>query len=160
MAQREKKPVGQKAKIVAAIFLVVLLFPLIAPVLLVVFLYRAVLYLAIWLTWLPMGKDVLLVYSDSPIWRDYMTNEIMPLVQDRAIVLNWSERKTWSSWSLAVRAHRIFGGEREFNPLVILFRPFRFAKTLRFWPAFKESKHGHPEAVFALREELVRNLID
>ena len=42
--------------------------------------YRALLYLLVWALWLPKGKDVLLVYSDSPIWHEYMTTQILPLV--------------------------------------------------------------------------------
>jgi hypothetical protein len=79
----------------AAFFVPLLLLTL--PVLLVcaVFyrMYRITLYLLIWLLWLRNGKDVLVVYSDSPIWHEYMTTQILPLVQQRAVVLNWSERK-------------------------------------------------------------------
>jgi hypothetical protein len=60
------------------------------------------LYLLVWALWLPRGKDVLLVYWDSPIWHEYVTTQILPLVQDRAVVLNWSERKKWSHRSLGV----------------------------------------------------------
>ena len=37
-----------------------------------------------------------------------------------------------------------FGGYREFNPLAIVFRPFRFTRKFRFWKAFRDYKHGHP----------------
>ena len=66
-----------------------LFFPVILPYVLIVFilylLHRTTLYFLIWLLWLPKGKDVLLVYSDSPIWHDYMlmATEGMP-VQDFA----------------------------------------------------------------------------
>ncbi len=150
--------VGQRTKIVVLLPIILLLLPIIGPVLLLLFLYRTILYTLIWLSWLPRGKDVLLVYSDSPIWHDYMVDEIMPMVRDRAVVLNWSERKKWSRWSLAVWVHRAFGGERNFNPLVVVFRPFRLAKTLRFWSAFKDWKHGDPHPLNALRQELERSL--
>jgi|SRR5271163_2833017 len=39
-------------------------------------------YFAIWVFWLTGGKDVLFVYSDSPIWRDYMLAEMLPLVKN------------------------------------------------------------------------------
>ncbi|MBI4189629.1 MAG: hypothetical protein HY525_03725 [Betaproteobacteria bacterium] len=132
---------------------VVLLFAI--PILILFFTYRLSLYFLIWLVWLPRGRDVLVVYSDSPIWRDYMTGRIIPLVQERAVVLNWSERRKWPSWSLAVRGFKAFGGEREFNPLVVLFRPFCTARIFRFWPAFKDWKHGHPEAVEKLQRDLM-----
>lgn len=75
-----------------------LLLPVILPVAVVAFglffLYRITLYLLIWTLWLPRGKDILLVYSDSPIWQGYMASEVLPLVQERAVVLNWSQRSS------------------------------------------------------------------
>ena len=50
---------------------------------------------------------------------------------------------------------RHFGGHREFNPLVVLFRPFRLAKVFRFWLAFKDWKHGYREPVERLRQDLL-----
>jgi hypothetical protein len=93
------------------------------------------------------GKDMLLVYSD-------MTTQILPLVKERAVVLNWSERKKWPKYSLSVIAFRAIGGRRNFNPLVVYFRPFRHAKLFRFWSAFKDSKHGDIDPVERLRREL------
>jgi hypothetical protein len=83
-----------------------------------------------------------------------MAQEIIPLLESRAVVLNWSERRRWPKSSLAVHIFRSFGGGREFNPMVVLFRPFRVAVVLRFWSAFKEWKHGQATAVDSLRREL------
>jgi hypothetical protein len=75
-----------------AVGLVVIL-PIVLPLALIALTlglaHRAALYVLIWVLWLPRGRDVLLVYSDSPIWRDYMTTQVLPLVQPRAFVLNW-----------------------------------------------------------------------
>jgi hypothetical protein len=50
--------------------------PIIAPLVIVAlvlyFLNRIVIYLLVWVLWLPNGKDVLYVSSDSPIWKEYM----------------------------------------------------------------------------------------
>lgn len=139
-----------------------LLLPVILPLAVVAlglfFLYRITLYLLIWTLWLPRGKDILLVYSDSPIWHGYMASEVLPLVQERAVVLNWSQRNSWQKWSLGVAVFRHFGGRREFNPLVILFPPVRSARIFRFWPAFKDWKHGDREPVKCLRRELLAAL--
>ena len=116
--------------------------------------YRIALYLLVWALWLPRGKDILLVYSDSPIWREYVLSKILPLVQERAVVLNWSERSKWSRWSFPVHLFRAFGGYREFNPLVVLFCPFRRARSFRFWLPFKDWKRGYREPVERLRQEL------
>jgi hypothetical protein len=139
--------------------LVVLLLPLVLPLALLALtlatLHRGTLWLLIRLLWLPRGKDVLLVYSDSPIWHDYMANEILPLVGERAIVLNWSERRKWRWLSLTAHAFRSYGGRRQYNPMVVLFRPMGPARVFRFWPAFQDHKHGHPEPLQRMRNELL-----
>ncbi len=123
------------------------------------FVIRLVLvYVLVWLTWLPRGKNVLLVYSDSPIWKEYMTGEILPLVRERAVILNWSERTQWKRFSLGVQVFRALGGDREFNPLVVVFRRLQNARKFRFWRPFKAWKHGDKEPVERLRQELLNEL--
>lgn len=151
--QKRNSRLELRNNLLLAVFL-----PIILPLLLVAvtlfFLYRTTLYLLVWTLWLPRGKDVLFVCSDSPIWGEHMASEILPLVQKRAVVLNWSQRKSWRKWSLPVRIFYHFGGDREFNPLVVLFRPARRAKVFRFWRAFKDWKHGRTEAVGLLVQNL------
>ena len=156
---RVKQSVTQRVKNAA---LVVMILPLVLPLAIIAItlhlLYRVVLYLLVWSLWLPKGKDILLVFSDSPIWHEYMTTEVLPVVQDRAVVLNWSERKTWDRWSLAVAVFRHFGGVREFNPMILLFRPFHAARAFRFWEAFKAWKRGYGGHVDRLRQDLLSAL--
>jgi hypothetical protein len=139
--------------------LIVLLIPILLPFLLIAYtlhlVHRTALYILVWLLWLPRGKDTLVVSSDSPIWRDYMETQIVPFLLERAFVLNWSERKTWPRWSLCVQLFRHFGGDSEFNPIVIIFRPFRRAKAFRFWQPFKDLKHGNRKPVERLRQEIL-----
>ena len=153
---RQKQPFSQRLKNTV---LVILFLPAVVPLasvaIVLLLLYKATLYLLIWVLWLPRGKDVLFVYSDSPIWHEYMATEILPLVQERAVVLNWSERKKWRRWSLGVAVFHHFGGGREFNPLVVLFRPVRLARVFRFWSAFKDWKQGCREPVERLRQDLL-----
>ena len=152
---RQKESAAQEA---VTIMLVAFLLPIWLPILFCVLLWYGFrilcLYLAVWLLWLPQGKDVLFIYSDSPIWHDYMMEQILPLVRERAVILNWSERKKWKRFSIAVQAFKLLGGDYEFNPLVMVFRPFRFALKLRFWLAFKDWKRGYTEPVERLRREL------
>ncbi len=139
---------------VLLVLLLVLLLPVILLALLVFSLHRLILYAVVWTLWLSRGKDVLFVYSDSPIWRDYMTEQVLPLVRERAVVLNWSERSKWPKWWFPAHILRVFGGDREFNPIVILFRPFRFAKRFRFWKPFRHWKHGRTDALELLVNDL------
>jgi len=140
----------------------ILLLPLVMllalAVLTLYFLHRVALYILIWLLWLPRGKNVLVVYSDSWIWHDYMLAEVVPLVRERAVVLNWSERKKWPTWSLAAHVFRAFGGDREFNPLVVVFRPLHRARVFRFWSAFMDWKRGYTEPIERLRQQLLEVL--
>jgi hypothetical protein len=140
----------------------VLFLPILLPLVVVAgsafLLHRLAVLLLVWTLWAANGKDVLFVYSDSPIWHDYMVQEILPLMHDRAIVLNWSARKRWKKWSLAVRAFRSYSGYRSFNPMVVVFRPFRPAKVFRFWNAFKDWKHGRTSAVEGLRSQILFEL--
>ncbi len=155
------QPRTLRQRVTGAILLIVLL-PLWLPLLLIgivlFVLHRLVLYLLIWLLWLPRGKDTLFVYSNSPIWQDYMTQQVLPLVQNRAILLNWSERSTWRKWRLHPQIFYSFSRGHDFNPMVIIFRPLRRAKLFRFWSAFKDWKQGHTEEVERITNELRMSL--
>ena len=150
-----------RGKLLAALVILIALpiwLPFLVIALFLFLLHRVALHVLIWVCWLPRGKNVLLVYSDSPIWHEYMTNQVLPLVKNRAIVLNWSERKKWPRWSLAAQAFWSFGGGNAFNPLVVVFRPTRPAKVFRFWAAFKDWKHGRTESVEAIRRQMLAYL--
>jgi hypothetical protein len=152
---RQKTSVARKlGNAVLVVLLLSIALPLALVALALHFLLRAVLYLLVWLLWIPKGKDVLFVYSDSPIWREYMTSHVLPLVRERAVVLNWSERSKWSPWSLRVSVFRAFGGSREFNPMVVKFQFFRKVKILRYWSAFQDWKRGYTEPVESLNNQL------
>jgi len=156
---RKKRTFSQRFKNAG---LVVIMLPFVLPLALLAItlftLYRIVLYLLVWALWLPRGSDILFVSSDSPIWHDYMANQVLPLVHDRAVVLNWSERKTWGRWALSVAIFRHFGGRKEFNPMVLLFRPLHRARVFRFFPAFQDWKRGYREPVDRLRQDLLSAL--
>ena len=150
-------PLTVLAVFLAPILVPLLIFFLLALAILVPLSYLLV-YLSIWLAWGIRGTDILFVFSDNPIWRDYMLSEMLPLVERRAVVLNWSERDEWKRWSLPVLAFRFFAGRKAFNPLIVVFRPFRRAQKYRFWPAFREWKQGNKGAVEKLKLELANTL--
>jgi len=147
---------------VLTISLIVLLWPIILPLAILALvlhvLNKAVVYLPVWVCWLPRGKDVLYVSSDSPIWKEYMEVEVFPLVAERAVVLSWSARSKWPKWSFVVRVFHTFAGRRDFNPMVVLFRPFRRTRIFRFLPAFQERKHVNNARIEQLRRDLMQAL--
>lgn len=148
-----KKP-NRASKIILTVLLLVLS-PIVVIAVLLYLVWGATLYLAIWFT--HQKLFIIFVYSDSPIWKDYVEKEILPQIQNRAVILNWSERSKWKS-SLAVLGFRYFGGYRNFNPIALVFRPFHIVKTYRFFEAFKEFKHGKPKRVEALTKGLLIDL--
>lgn len=116
------------------------------------FVFSVVLHMRIWRRWCRHGKDVLFVYSNSPIWHDYLTERVIPRIEHRAVILNWSERKQWPR-SLARSAFELFRGTREFNPMAVVFRPYRRTRTFRFYQPFRDFKHGKTKPL----EELERD---
>ena len=123
------------------------------PAILVAYLLLTVLLHALaWLVWNPRGIELLYVYSNSPHWQEYIEQNILPRLPSRAIVLNWSERKEWK-FDLATFAFRHFGGYRDFNPMALIFRPFRCVKTFRFFKPFRDFKHGKPDALHKMESE-------
>jgi hypothetical protein len=137
--------------------LVVILLPLLLILLVLWAVTSLVFYLLVWVVWRPRGKDILFVYSDSPIWRDYISEHVIPRIETRAMILNWSERRHWlHRWSLSSLLFRHFGGYREFNPIGIYFPPLRFHQSFRFWKAFRDWKHGNPETLKRIEEDFFR----
>lgn len=142
------------ARVIAFGLLLVLGLLFVLPLYLVGMLVRYLaLHAIIWFWWCPRGRDVLFVYSDSPAWHDYIEERILPQLGGRAVVLNWSHRKSWRRLSVARIAFQHFGGDREFNPLAVVFRPFKRTQSYRFWQPFRDFKRGHPEALAKLERE-------
>ena len=141
--------------------LVILFSPVIlvvVVVVLVLFIITSIcLHLLIWTFWCIRGRDILFVYSDSPIWQQYFEQNVLPAVGSRSVVLNWSDRKQWS-YSLPVALFRFFAGTREFNPLAIVFQPLAWPRRFRFYGPFKAFKHGRHQEVEDMRSQLLEIL--
>ena len=126
---------------------------LIAVIVLVLFILTSIcLHIVVWTLWCARGRDILFVYSDSPIWHDYIEQRLLPPIHGRAVVLNWSQRKRWRV-SLARVAFHHFGGYREFNPLAVVFRPFRRTRKFRFWQPFRDWKHGRTATLHKMEKD-------
>ena len=110
-------------------------------------------------TWRSQGKDLLIVYSDSPHWQSYIRERWLPKWGHRAVVLNWSERQRWRrSRTPEAALFRAFAGTREFNPLGIVVPERGPASVVRFWLAFRDFKHGREQSLRLKEEELERAL--
>ena len=149
------KPASRRpllGKIIPVVILIVFI-PYVIAAGLVHVTWTIILYFSSWILWLPRGRSVLFVHSDSPVWSGYLEKEMFPYIEQRTVFLNWSERKHWKP-GLAVMAFRHFGGSQNFNPMAIVFRPFRIQKSFRFYEAFKDFKHGNPESVERMKRDL------
>ena len=87
-------------------------------------------------------RFVIFVYSDSPNWKSYIEENILPQIQDHAIVLNWSNRSHWDKTSWVVQAFQHWGGQENFNPLAIVFCNLVDVRVIRFYNAFHDLKRG------------------
>ena len=145
-----------------ALVLLLLLSPLLLPLLVVLAVAwvagALALHLLTLIVWLPAGRRVLFVYSDSPIWKPHIEAEVLPRLPSTAAILNWSERSQWSRWNLSVWLFRFYAGNREYNPLAIVIRPWRGPKLFRFWRAFRDSKHGKVEPLRVLEASFFQSI--
>jgi len=102
------------------------------------------------------GKFIIFVYSDSPNWKSYIEQNILPYVQQYAIILNWSERSRWDRSSWIVQAFHHWGGQREFNPIAIVYFSLTDVRVIRFFKAFHELKRGKSGILDKVESELVQ----
>lgn len=105
------------------------------------------LHLALLVLWLPRGRRVLFVYSDSPRWKPYLDEHVVPRLPKNAVVLDWAARARWSPFGLGVWLFRMWSGARDFNPIAIVVRPWPGAKIFRFFGAFEDLAGGKPETL-------------
>jgi hypothetical protein len=132
--------------------LTIVLLPFVLVALVLWLAIALLLLVVVWITWCPRGKYAIVVYSNSPVWQEYFETQVIPQLHDRAVVLNWSERKRWSL-TVSVILFQTFAGSRDFNPMAIVFVPFRWPRRFRFYKAFRSFKHGRVEDVERLRRE-------
>ena len=96
-----------------------------------------------------------MVYSDSPNWKEYIETQMLPPIRERVVTLNWSNRSQWKGKPpLEAQLFEHYGGEREYNPMAIIVPRFGRVRSIRFWQAFRDSKHGKHETLNALQESL------
>src|SRR5512138_945799 len=96
-----------------------------------------VLYALVWTWWIGRApRRALFVYSDSPNWKEYVEANILPKLPVNSVILNWSHRASWPKIDLSVLLFRSFAGDREFNPIGLVFERFDVVERYRFWQPF------------------------
>lgn len=97
----------------------------------------------------------MLVYSESPNWQDYIEANWLPRLRSHAVILNWSDRNDWKQAKpLEAKILRHWGGYSEFNPMAVYFPRVGKVKTIRFFKAFRDFKHGKERSLKQAESEL------
>jgi hypothetical protein len=126
--------------------------------------YRVLVRIVVEVLWGSRGRRVLLVYSRSPIWQEYVEKQWLPVLRDHAIIVNWSDRATWSRRkSFASWVFGVWKPSDNFNPMAILIPRFAPIRRIGFYYAFRDWKHGKETALQRAESELfafVRKLRD
>ena len=139
MTQIPKSPLA----VLAILVIAVILSPLIIVGLVAYGIHTAFLYLAIWSAWCRAGTRVFVSYSRSPHWQAGFETVLIPQLPASAIIVNWSDRKSWPKLALRTLAFEHFLGRNAHTPAAIIFRPFRRAQVFRFYEAYLKFKHGN-----------------
>ena len=110
-----------------------------------IFVYRFVLSVLAWFAMRP-GKDVVVVTNDSQVCKTWLPR-LMPLIGERAVFLNYEERRNWIRWSLPVRLFHAFGPAPTAEtfiphslPAVIAVRKFRRPQLFSFGSLSKDGE--------------------
>lgn len=136
------------------LFLVVILF--IIPLLLIYKFNDLIARVKFGLFKIEQKKNIIFVYSNSPHWKTYIEENYFPLINGRAEILNWSERAAWNENYWPVKAVKHWGGNRDFNPLAIVYKNFFQVKVIRFYSAFNDCKFGKTELLREAEEKFFK----
>ena len=98
------------------------------------------------------GKDVVVVYTDSPHWKEYIETRWLPRWEDRAIAFDRS--KPWREDQPEARLWRAVAGTAEHTPVVIVVPPAGKVQIVRFFLAFRDYKYGKDRRLRAAEAQL------
>jgi len=117
--------------------------------------YRVLLRLVVEVVIMAKGRRIILVYSRSPVWQEYVEDNWLPRLRDHAMVFNWSDRSSLTQRrSFAAWVFRHWAPRDNFNPMAIVFPRFRLAKRIGFYYAFRDWKHGKERALKEAESQL------
>ena len=101
--------------------------------------------------WFPKGKYIFFLYSDSKKWKDYFEKELVPKIQDKASIWNWSTRQKdgWNDDIIEAKILKLYRPFGYFYPMAIVFLPSGEVKTFQFYTSYvnmlKSGKDEYPK---------------
>src|SRR5436309_14433579 len=142
--QRNDRAFARAAWVVLGCLTVPLWLTVLILVLVLFLLETVALYVLVWLWWIgPRQRRTLFVYSDSPIWKEYLERTIIPRLPSHSAALKWTRRRQWGRLKLSSLLFRRFARNYEFNPIAVLFERFRLPKPYHFCQPFGGLKRGN-----------------
>ncbi len=133
---------------------------LVIPLLPFIFLYRVIEKFVLFLAWQykhrQHGREFLVIYSESSKWSNYFKTEVVPLLTNRAVVVNTTENSKWkASRSVERRAHLHWGGDKDHTPLILMFPKVGRVRCFRFHQEFLAlAKRGDPTELASVMDKL------
>jgi len=107
------------------------------------FISSAALAAVVTILWIPRKIRYLIIYSDSPQWKSYFEEEVIPSFVRNAKVINLSRDGGGSKWwHLDWVVYRHCAGYRNRFPIVIRLSPIGTWRAVRFYDAFIQAKKG------------------
>ena len=95
--------------------------------------------------WFSKGRHIFFLYSDSKKWKEYFEQKLVPKIQDKAVIWNWSTRQKdgWNENLIEAQIMSLFRPMGFFYPMAIVFLPSGDVKTFQFYtPYVNKIKSG------------------
>tara|TARA_R110002072_G_scaffold95501_1_gene210577 strand:+ start:977 stop:1450 length:474 start_codon:yes stop_codon:yes gene_type:complete len=133
--------------------IIIIVLPVIFWIMLIVGILKTYIRFRLRIKW-PENTFILFTYSESENWTDYIEQKIIPRIAAHAQIINRSQQKDWKSRYPTERRALESWGNLNINPVAIVFRPWKPAKVIAFYEAFRDLKHGKESTINAKTEEL------
>jgi hypothetical protein len=108
--------------------------------------------LLVWRKWFPEGRFVLMCYSDDPLWKGYIEDNVLPKIREYAYALDCSPGAGAAGAGgagpmkmgapLPVKLMRAFTGRGVSVPFAVVFKPYFETETIPFADGFAALAEG------------------
>jgi hypothetical protein len=107
--------------------------------------------------WFPQSKYVFFLYSDSRKWKEYFESELIPKIQDKASIWNWSTRAQsgWGTDSIEAQIFKLHRPLGRYYPIAIVFIPGGVVKTFQFYTAYVDMIKSGDDRYKSLENEFL-----